>query len=125
MQHQAIQLINGRFFIEADAQMVEIPNITGFCLGCHDGTAAPARQASLAKGFDQSSQCRGLPGDHPVETVYPTGSNEYAHPTSLPPKMLLVDGLVTCVSCHDLAREHHPLVVNNRRSALCRTCHRK
>ncbi len=127
MKHQPLTHINGRFFAESDGQVVEIPDITMFCLGCHDGTAGPARQGPVDESFDSLAQCRGLSGAHPVEVVYPVGKAhyEFADPMSLPDRMLFAEGRMTCVSCHDLEAETHGLVIANRRSALCLTCHRK
>lgn len=127
MQHQPLSHLNGRFFIEADDRIVEIPNITTFCLGCHDGTVGPARQSPFNEDLNQTVRCRGMPGGHPVGVVYPIGTahDEFADPLSLPDRMLLVEGWMTCVSCHDVEAENHDLVIDNRRSALCLTCHRK
>jgi predicted CXXCH cytochrome family protein len=36
----------------------------------------------------------------------------------------LTDGQISCVSCHDLTNdEKHHLVIDNRESRLCLTCH--
>ena len=42
--------------------------------------------------------------------------------------MILPDGRVECISCHDHHEEEglpHLLVISNKRSALCLTCHAK
>lgn len=127
MQHQPLSHFNGRFFIEGDGQIVEIPNITSFCLGCHDGTSGQARQGPVENNLDSTARCRSLPGAHPVEVLFPVGKKniDFADLASLPHRMLLVEGRVTCVACHDMQAENHTLVVDNRHSALCLTCHRK
>jgi predicted CXXCH cytochrome family protein len=69
--------------------------------------------------------CEGLPGLHPVEVSYPLSDRGYTATQELPSSMLMTEGRVTCVTCHRLDSENHELVVSNRRSALCLTCHRK
>ena len=41
-------------------------------------------------------------------------------------KILLSDGRISCISCHEAyKKEHGKLVVSNERSALCLACHAK
>lgn len=103
------------------------PLSTG-CLGCHDGAAAVAVTANLRN--DPYRRPHGQSGpDHPIGMEYRAyagagrgfkaifeGSN----------KMVFVDGKVGCLTCHDPmnpAKGH--LVMSDRRSALCLTCHDK
>ena len=123
--HNPVHYISGRFFLETDLDLTEISSITAFCLGCHDGTVAPARHGPVEPESQEGAWCNGTPGLHPVDTVYPDDTVEYAPRALLPSRMLMPHGRVTCVACHDLEAKNHELVIPNRRSALCLTCHRK
>jgi len=125
MRHEPLRQVNGEFFFAVDGHLVEVPNVATFCRSCHDGSAAPSRLGSRYANREDRLQCDGLPGRHPVEVPYPVDRREYQAVQALPPAMLLNEGRVTCVTCHRIDSETHELVVSNRRSALCLTCHRK
>lgn len=104
------------------------------CLGCHDGTVAVsvlgASHALLAgqrEGFDAPDGF--VWRDHPIGVPYPTDRGQY-HPRAAVETqgVRLPDGRMECVSCHDPHNEHggdNMLIMSNRRSALCLTCHVK
>jgi hypothetical protein len=102
MRHEPLIVVGDRIFMEVGDGVSEIGEITHYCLGCHDGAIGPARQTPELRPAG-GNNCTGLPGVHPVGARYPAGS----------------------ITCHDLLQESHGLVVSNRRSALCLTCHRK
>jgi predicted CXXCH cytochrome family protein len=104
------------------------------CLGCHDGTVATstigtshAFLAGVREGF-------AVPDgfvwrDHPIGVPYPNNNREY-HPESFVAArgVRLPEGRIECISCHDPHNEagiKDMLVMSNRRSALCLTCHIK
>lgn len=77
------------------------------CLGCHNG--------SIAKTVGS--------GGHPVNTFY-VEKRSFNRITDR--KVVLIDGKVTCVSCHNPYKsEKKRLVKSNAGSKLCLTCHRK
>lgn len=105
------------------------------CLGCHDGTVATSvigsAHAMLAGVRDGFSVPDGFVWrDHPIGVPYPTGNREY-RPLSFitsEGKVRLPEGRIECISCHDphdSAAVPKMLVMSNRRSALCLTCHIK
>jgi hypothetical protein len=79
------------------------------CLACHDGAAAP-----------------GLGETHPVDVDYARASlrdpARFAPAAALPAEVTLVNGTVSCVSCHDAASPHRGRAVDPAR--LCLACHR-
>ena len=125
MRHDPLQEINGRVFYGAEGHIVEVPSITTYCLSCHDGTVAPRRQGPSDQVRGERMQFKGMSGLHPVEVHYPTGDRGFNATEKLPSAMVMPGGLVTCVTCHRLDSGDHELVVSNRRSELCLTCHRK
>ncbi len=77
------------------------------CLACHDGM--------LAGGV-------GGPEGH-IDVYYMAGKKFNA---ALDRRIILIDGRVTCISCHDpYSSEPKRLVMSNHRSRLCLECHRK
>jgi predicted CXXCH cytochrome family protein len=93
----------------------EVNNKAGVmeCLSCHDGSVAIARST----------------GDHPVNRPYPPIDKRrmFNNPAQVKAAgIILVQGRVTCVSCHNLANPKPPhLVIELDRSTLCLTCHIK
>jgi predicted CXXCH cytochrome family protein len=87
------------------------------CLGCHDGSVASGRLARAHEGS----------GVHPVDVDYAAAQVRRSglRPRgALPPALVLVDGKVACVTCHDpRSPEHGKPALPLRRSALCFACH--
>lgn len=104
------------------------------CLGCHDGTVATstvgsshAMLAGVRGGFTVPNGWAWR--DHPIGIEYPAAPREY-HPQGfvVARGIRLPEGRIECVSCHDphnQSGEKDMLVISNRRSALCLTCHIK
>lgn len=105
------------------------------CLSCHDGTVATSTIGSAHAILIGVREGFGAPGeeglrDHPIGVKYPSGRRDY-RPESFvvsQGRVRLPGGRVECISCHDPHNEagvDGMLVVSNRRSALCLTCHVK
>lgn len=104
------------------------------CLGCHDGTVATstigsshALLAGVREGFAVPDGFAWR--DHPIGIRYPSNPREY-HPQAFveSKNVRLPEGRLECISCHDphnVGGYDGMLVMSNRRSALCLTCHIK
>lgn len=97
------------------------------CLGCHDGTSAPgvAYQRPHEVGRSLASAMHTA---HPVDVDYELAASQKPgslHPVGiLPESLVLPQGKVSCVTCHDGAsREKHRVSVSMSRSRLCAACH--
>lgn len=126
-------------------QMMETDS-SKMCLSCHDGTIALASTVNngdieLLQGPDYKfpsastsnligDGTKGFSDDHPFAFVPILTNSEI----QLPPPgdaVMLENGKVQCVSCHDPHKEDIDttqrkfLVKVNQGSALCRTCHLK
>ncbi|WP_243370950.1 hypothetical protein [Geotalea sp. SG265] len=87
------------------------------CLACHDGsTASPI--TSCLRG-----QCP-LDGPHPIEVPYPPAGHEGEYVPVVDGSVRLLNGLVTCISCHNLEnpQQGHP-IVDLATTNLCLKCH--
>jgi len=94
------------------------------CLSCHDGVIASMGETTVRAG----SFTHGIGLSHPIGNEYPrfNGKNDFVNVEFLPRSIKLVDGKVGCLSCHNpYGSEDKYLVVQNKRSALCLTCHQK
>ncbi len=104
------------------------------CLGCHDGTVATstigsshALLAGIREGFAVPDGYAWR--DHPIGISYPGSPREYRPQSFVESKNVrLPEGRIECISCHDphnVGGHDGMLVMSNRRSALCLTCHIK
>jgi predicted CXXCH cytochrome family protein len=108
------------YMVNAEGSPVE-------CLACHDGSAATS--VANCVGINCNLP-KGSPGNsHPVSKPYPPEGREDDY---LPANQVtaagirLVNGQVSCISCHDLKNpgaQH--LIINNGKSTLCLSCHKK
>lgn len=91
------------------------------CLSCHDNTISKFPQVNVQQGLWRHSM-----GDsHPIGINYPR-SNNFIYPELLPREIKLFDGKIGCLSCHEIySRENNMLVMNNKKSVLCLSCHKK
>lgn len=82
----------------------------GDCLSCHDGTIG-------------KNVAPGIMGAHKVNVYYIKKKGYNSRPDR---RILLPNGKVTCISCHDpYKNERTRLVMANERSSLCLSCHLK
>ncbi|MDX2119288.1 MAG: cytochrome c3 family protein [Planctomycetota bacterium] len=95
------------------------------CMSCHDGSLAreSGPTGSRARHADHAD-------DHPLGVAMTAGKRvngsdfTLANPRSLDRRVRLFDGAVGCGSCHSAySREQSQLVMSNRGSRLCLTCH--
>lgn len=103
------------------------------CLSCHDGTLGrniisdDLRVAAVGfytAGFDRSGHQR----EHPIGIDYfaamSRSRGRLKHPAAFYPGVKLENGYVGCTSCHDVnSRLRARLVISNRNSQLCYSCH--
>lgn len=92
------------------------------CLTCHNGT--------IAKNISPCTKVSCLldpKSSHPAFKKYPPDGKESEFALSSQVEaagIILKNGEVTCISCHNiLNQEDCHLVMENRRSCLCKTCH--
>ncbi len=107
------------------------------CLSCHDGTIAldedPKKSRPRKTGIlaGKSSLGTDLSDDHPISFKYDSVLSgmrgELMEPSILPSSTKLDEtGQLQCTTCHDAHEDRNPnfLVMDNRFSQLCVTCHK-
>lgn len=90
----------------------------GDCMACHDGVAAGSVDFCLVDCNFRSP--------HSAVNIYPPpGKKGYASIRDVVQKGIkLVDGRITCISCHDLRNKgQYHLVMTMDGSKLCFACH--
>lgn len=92
------------------------------CLGCH-GEKGEEQQVGI--GRNGILNHLGSSMNHPIGVNYERAARRGGyHPVSrLPPEILLPDGNVGCVSCHEGYSTQHGKVVKGRGGSLCLVCH--
>lgn len=98
------------------------------CVSCHDGVfASDATNPTIAGS--QRGSWMDTQRHHPVGVLFPNvqkkpGQTRYRHPRAVPSNIRLLEGWVSCVSCHDLySGAKRLLSVPTEGSALCFGCH--
>ncbi len=96
------------------------------CLSCHDGSIAEGISTCLSATCNFNNL-----HSHPINKDYPppiTTGKRFYYPVSQikAAGITLLNGQISCISCHNLANQNPPhLVMNNDKSRLCLTCHVK
>jgi len=103
------------------------------CLTCHNGSVAVST-VGTAHAMRDGSGGAWSPAfatrDHPIGVPYPDRQKGFRMKARVEAagKIKLPEGRVECISCHDQHEEEgwpHLLVMSNKRSALCLSCHEK
>ncbi len=100
-------------------RMAESEGTATHCLGCHDGLSAKAVSYCTVN-------CDVTSGSHAIEVKYPPSKkrNSYAPVEAVTAKgVKLVNGKVTCISCHDLKNPARFHLIKNSTRELCSVCH--
>lgn len=116
----------------ADQQGGPLDKISRMCLSCHDGSVGALGDVEVRSGSWKHGVALSRydpQGSHPIGVKYQRAfarRGGFRPPGSLDPAIKLVDGKVSCRSCHDLySKEQALLVVSNAGSRLCLGCHDK
>ena len=121
-QHQtAIPYAHSYGKLVQTADGAPLDRLSAECLSCHDGTVSQFPQIAVKQGIWQHE----IGESHPIGVDYPR-SGEFTSPESLPKEVRLFDGKIGCLSCHEIYnKENNMLSMNNMKSRLCLTCHKK
>jgi predicted CXXCH cytochrome family protein len=113
------------------------------CLSCHDGTIALGEVLSESAPIQMHGGVTTMPpgrsrlglilrDDHPISFAYTSAlavaDGQLADPNALTGEVQLdANGELQCTSCHDAHDDTfgHFLVMDNRTSALCQSCHER
>jgi len=120
-------VISGHLDIGSGRGTLDIDAHSLHCLGCHAGSHSSGGTVSIGRSGVLSHASGAAP--HPIGTYYRDALRKGGyHPefTLAQKKIMLSDGRISCLSCHEAyKKEHGRLVVPMTRSALCLACHAK
>lgn len=124
MRDGGASLMVGHLSRSADAGAVVLDVYSRQCMECHGGNADPR----IATSIDRNGIARhaGSKVNHPVGVNYQKAFTYggYRQRRVVEKKLLLPDGMVSCVSCHHgYLKDHGKLVVTTAQSRLCYECH--
>jgi len=106
---------------------VELDSFSADCLCCHDGAGAVSVSVDWRNNPAHLTSLRRPSGsDHPIGMDYESYVSQGRDYKSvgLNTKMVFVNGKVGCLTCHNpLNPEKGHLVMSDRGSALCLSCH--
>ena len=103
--------------VEHHGNIVETEG-TDSCIACHDGSSA-----------GNAAFCRvkcDFTTPHSLMKRYPPRGKKafYAPKSEVKAKGIkLINGMVTCVSCHDLAKQNRDHLILDEKGKLCSICH--
>ena len=108
--------------VDAGAPLLDV--YSRQCMECHGRSADPR----IATSIDRNGVARhaGSRVNHPVGADYQKAVDfgGYRPRRAVEKKLVLPDGMVSCVSCHQAyLKEHGKLAVPNAQSRLCYECH--
>jgi predicted CXXCH cytochrome family protein len=114
-------------FVTKNGERIEIDEVTFECISCHDGLSASYHGFRFKNDDQTAGGMTSVNGGHPIGSHY--GAAAYTRSglkpmAELHEDMVLVDGRIGCISCHNpLNSEKNHLVKSNTGSDLCLTCH--
>jgi hypothetical protein len=116
-------------FSLSPSENVTIDSFSLDCILCHDGMNAKYHDIRVRNERKSGISMNTVMGGHPIGMSYGASAYENGklrHLKSLNPSMVLVDGRVGCLSCHNLLNpEKNHLSSTNEQSELCLQCHLK
>jgi predicted CXXCH cytochrome family protein len=108
-----------------DKKLGTLDSFSTGCIACHNGLVSP--QESLNFKNNPDSRMQMLSGKHPIGmdyARYAAANSTLRKVNELNPKLVLVGGKVSCVTCHDaLNPEKNHLALNTSGQDLCLECH--
>ena len=120
-------VISGHLDVGRQTGSADIDTHSLHCLGCHAGGQSDGGSVSIGRNGVLRHSSGAAP--HPIGRSYREAFKKGGmHPESqlAQKKILLSDGKISCVSCHEVyKKDHGKLLVSLDRSALCLSCHNK
>lgn len=121
--HPPVQIKKKGIRVGTGKDAVKIENVTAHCLECHGPDIGVAEAEAEAP---TPTHLVGPAGrSHPVDVAYPDSKNGLAPRAGLDERLLLIEGKVTCITCHDPEAANHSLVIPQDGSQLCLACHQR
>jgi len=115
--HSLIQQVKETWVVESEDGAQRIQNLTAYCVACH----GDLKEAAGGKIHGTDSGVHS----HPVDQSYPETGTDLVPLNELDRRLLLIDGKMTCITCHSHTAPDRQLVIADAYGKLCISCHRK
>lgn len=119
VSHDPVEILETGIRVGAGDEATTREGVSPYCLECHGDEArlpGATRPDHLLGPADKS---------HPVDAAYPADREGYVPIDQLDGHIRLIDGQMTCLTCHDPAAPDHSLAIETAQSRLCLACHRR
>jgi predicted CXXCH cytochrome family protein len=121
--HPKLHFQEESFRVEGESESRPLGSLSAYCLECHGpdlGAMAPGSEAPTP-----THAVSGSGRSHPVDVPYPISEIGLVPGGDLDQRLSLVDGQMTCITCHDSEAADRALVLPKEGSQLCLACHRR
>ena len=115
--HSVIQQVEKTWVVETEDGAEPIEDLTAYCADCHGDMETTEKQIGHPPGSGVHS--------HPVDQPYPSAGIGLVPLAELDLRLLLIDGKMTCITCHKHDVHNRQLVIPDAFGELCVSCHRK
>jgi predicted CXXCH cytochrome family protein len=117
-----------RYYITDNSRTID--DVSAECLSCHDGSVGKLSVIGVGNWSHSEGFMSYDSGTHPIGVSYRDAFRKspdgFRPPSMLDERIKLVNGQVSCISCHNLyAETPMKLVMSNEKSRLCLACHIK
>lgn len=103
-----------------------IDDVSQGCLGCHEESGAVKKfGSSNPNGFDNSNMAK-MSHAHPIGVLYEKRTlyrKDLRSSADFPPNMVLMEGHLSCITCHDPMNLEGNHLAEKDRGTLCFNCH--
>ena len=121
--HPPVQIKKKGIKVGTGKDAVKIEDVTAHCLECH-GPDIGAAEAD-AEAPTPVHSVGGSDSSHPVKVAYPDSKSGLAPRADLDERLVLINGQMTCITCHEPEDPDHALVLPNEGSQICLACHQR
>ena len=117
--HEPVKIGKKKIEVGKGRKARKIDNVSEYCLSCHGDEAAAGRAPVPAHSVGSAET------SHPTDILYPAEKSGYKGAEKLDPRLVLRQGRMSCITCHDMENPRHELVISAAGSELCIACHQK
>lgn len=120
--HQALTVRRGKVFVGSGKEKERLESPSAYCLECH-GQEATAGTEATAVHPPPAHAIGAAENSHPIDVLYPRADATYVRLEELDKRLHLIDGRVTCITCHRIDEPGHALTFAEQKGRLCMACH--
>jgi len=112
-------IVKEKIFVIKDTRFNELNLKMENCISCHDGTVS--KGVIIEKKFNNEGYFKS----HPIDIPYPNEKKGYVPKILLDKDLILVDGNISCITCHNENEDNENLKISENKSGICSKCHIK